>query len=216
MSAIVLRPIGTPLTLSFLALAVGTFILSGFQLSWIPAAESGDIGLALMVFVFPLQAVSSIYGFLARDSAAGTGSGLLSVSWLAIGVEMFTGRPGHTTGALGLLLLGAATTLLVPAATSLPSKPLISVVLAGVSLRFFLTGGYELSSRSAWRHASAAEGLVLAALAWYTALALEFEDSRLRTVLPTFRRGPARKAIAGTPADELAEVYKEAGVRKKL
>ena len=63
-----LRPIASPLTLAFLALAVGTFILAGLQLSWIPPSESTDIGLALIVFVFPLQAVSSVFGFLTRDS----------------------------------------------------------------------------------------------------------------------------------------------------
>jgi hypothetical protein len=61
-SRMVLRPIASPLTLAFLALAVGTFILAGLQLSWIFTAQSPDIGLALIVFVFPLQAVSSVFG----------------------------------------------------------------------------------------------------------------------------------------------------------
>ena len=213
---IVLRPVASPLTLAFLALAVGTFILAGLQLSWIPITESTDIGLALMVFVFPLQAVGSIFGFLARDSIAGTGTGLLSGTWLAIGVLTFTGKPGQTSGALGLLLIGAAAALLVPATVGAASKPLASLVITGVSLRFFLTGAYELSSASAWKYAAAAEGLLLAALALYAGLAFELEDNRLQTVLPTLRRGTARKAIAGTPADELRAVHREAGVRKQL
>lgn len=216
MSAVVLRPIATPLTLSFLALAVGTFVVAGQELSWISVSESPEVGLAVMVFVFPLQALGSIYGFLARDSAAGTGSGLLSVSWLSIGVETFTSPPGHTSGALGLLLFGSAVTLFVPAAASASAKPMLSVVILSISVRFFLTAAFELSASSTWEHAAAGEGLLVAVLAFYAGLALELEDQKLRTVLPTFRRGPARKAIAGTPADELAEVYKEAGVRKKL
>jgi hypothetical protein len=213
---VALRPIASPLTLGFLALAVGTFILAGLQLSWISPAQSPEIGLALMVFVFPLQAVSSVFGFLARDSIAGTGTGLLSGTWLSIGVITFTSPPGHTSGALGLLLLGAATALLVPAAVGVDTKPLASLVIAGVALRFFLTAAYELSSAAGWKYAAATEGLLLALLALYAGLAFELEDSRLHTVLPTFRRGTGRKAISGSPRDELASVYREAGVRKKL
>ena len=215
-SRVILRPIASPLTLAFLALAVGTFILAGLQLSWIPPGESTDIGLALIVFVFPLQALSSVFGFLARDSIAGTGAGLLSGTWLSIGVITFAGRPGLTSGALGLLLIGAATVLLVPATVGAASKPLASLVVTGVALRFYLTGAYELSSAPAWKYAAAAEGLLLAALALYAGLAFELEDNRLRTVLPTLRRGTARRAIAGTPADELAGLHREAGVRKQL
>jgi hypothetical protein len=85
-----------------------------------------------------------------------------------------------------------------------------------VALRFFLTGAYELSSASAWKYAAGVEGLLLAVVALYAALAFELEDNRLRTILPTLRRGPARQAIAGTPADELDGLHKEAGVRKQL
>jgi hypothetical protein len=213
---VVLRPIASPLTLAFLALAVGTFILAGLQLSWIPAAQSADIGLGLIVFVFPLQAVSSVFGFLARDSIAGTGTGLLSGTWLAIGVVTFTSGPGQTSGALGLLLIGAAAALLVPATVGAASKLLASLVITGVALRFFLTGAYELSSASAWKYAAAVEGLLLAVLALYAGLAFELEDNRRRTVLPTLRRGAGRKAIAGTLAGELDGLHKEAGVRKQL
>lgn len=215
-SRVTLRPIASPLTLAFLTLAVGTFILAGLQLSWVTQAESPDVGLVLIVFVFPLQAVSSVFGFLARDSIAGTGTGLLSGTWLSIGAITFTSPPGRTSGALGLLLIGAATALLVPAAVGAATKPLASLVITGASLRFLLTAGYELSSADGWKYAAAAEGLLLAVLALYTGLAFELEDTRLHTVLPTFRRGTGRKAIAGSVQDELSGLYREAGVRKQL
>jgi uncharacterized protein len=216
MSAIVLRPIANPLTLTFLALAVGTFVVSGLELSWVSTAEAPHVGLAVMVFVFPLQALGSVFGFLARDSAAGTGSALLSVTWLSIGVEVFTSPPGRTSGALGLLLLGSATTIFVPAAASASGKPLVSVVLLAASVRFFLTAAYQLSASSTWEHAAAGEGLLAAVLGLYAGLALELEDQMLHTVLPTFRRGKGRKAITGTLGDELAAVHREAGVRRQL
>ncbi len=73
----------------------------------------------------------------------------------------------------------------------------------------------RLTASTAWKHA-AAEGLLLAALGVYAALAFELEDSRLRTRLPTLRRGPARQAISGTMDNELAQLHHEAGVRKQL
>jgi hypothetical protein len=51
-------------------------------------------------------------------------------------------------------------------------------------------------------------------LAVYAALAFELEDNRLRAVLPAFRRGTGRQAMTGGIADELGQVYREAGVRK--
>lgn len=213
---VMLRPMASPLTLGFLALAVGTFTLAGMQLSWVPVSQSRDVGLVLLVFVFPLQALSSVYGFLTRDTVAGTGTALLSGSWLAIGVVTFTSRPGQTSGALGLLLLGSATALTVPAAVAVAGKPIDSMVVGCTSLRFYLTAAYEMSSSPVWEKAAAAAGLLLAALAFYAGLAFEIEDNRGRTVLPTLRRGPSRTALSGSMAEELSGLYREAGVRKKL
>ncbi len=212
---IVVRPIASPLTLGFLALAVGTFTVAGLELSWVPATQARYVGLAVMVFVFPLQGLSSVYGFLARDSIAGTGMGLLSGAWLVTGLITWLGH-GKAAGGLGLFLIGVATTLFVPATVGAASKPLASAVMTGTALRFYLTAGYELSGDTAWKYAGAAEGLVLAALAVYAALAFELEDNRLHTVLPTARRGLGRRALSGTMDDELAQVYHEAGVRKQL
>ena len=213
---VVLRPIASPLTLAFLALAVGTFTVAGIELSWIPAGQDRFAGLAVLAFVFPLQAIASIYGFLARDSIAGTGMGLLAGGWLVVGLLTFLDHQGRAIGALGLILLPVATTVLVPATVAAASKPLASLVMAGTSVRFFLTAAYQLSGGAAWKDAAAAEGLLLAVAAVYAGLAFELEDNRLRTVLPTVRRGPGRRAMSGSIADELAAVHREAGVRKQL
>jgi len=213
---IFVRPIASPLTLGFLALAVGTFTVAGVELSWIKVGQDRFAGLAVMLFVFPLQAVGSVYGFLARDSIAGTGMALLAGGWLVIGALTYTDHHGEAIGALGLILLAIATTVLVPAAVGLAGKPLASLVMTGTALRFYLTAAYQLSGGTAWKDAAAAEGLLLATAAIYAALAFELEDSRLRTVLPTLRRGPGRQAMSGTMADELADVHREAGVRKQL
>ena len=215
-SRVNLRPIASPLPLGMLALAVGTFTIAGVQLSWIPAAQSRDAGLAVLTFVVPLQAVSFILGFLARDSAAGTGMALQAGGWFSIGLATYLGRPGQASPALGLVLVGAATVLLVPAVTASLSKVLAGLVMALTSVRFYLTGAYELSSGTGWKDAAGVVGLLLAAVALYAGLAFELEDNRRATLLPTLRRGSGRTALAGSLADEVSGVQHEAGVRRTL
>jgi len=50
---IILRPLANPLPLGFLALAGGTFVLSGLQLNWIKPSEGTNVALILIGFVFP-------------------------------------------------------------------------------------------------------------------------------------------------------------------
>jgi uncharacterized protein len=216
LARITLRPIGSPLPLGLLALAVATFTLAGLQLSWIPLTQQHDAGLVILTFAVPLQLLSCIYGFIARDSAAGTGMALQAGGWFSIGITTLTGQPGKTSPALGLLLVGAATVLLVPAITASLSKLLASLAMALTSVRFCLTGAYELSSNMSWKDTAGIAGLVLAVVAFYAGLAFELEDSRRATLLPTFRRGAGHRALAGNLADEVDEVRHEAGVRTVL
>src|SRR5258708_13345193 len=88
--------------------------------------------------------------------------------WFSIGLATYTGRPGQASPALGLVLVGAATVLLVPAATASLSKGLASLVMALTSVRFYLTGAYELSSATGWKEPAGLAGVVLAAVAVYS------------------------------------------------
>ena len=196
---------------------MATFTLAGRQLGGIGSAQQHDAGLVILTFAVPLQALSTIYGFLARDSSAGDKHGPASRR-LAVHrrSHLQRGRPGQTSGALGLLLPGAGTALLVPAVTAAMSKKLASVVMALRAVRFYLTGTYELSASAGWKEAAGITGLILSAVALYAGLAFELEDSRRATVLPTLRRGPGRKALAGDLPDEIAGIQHEAGGRQKL
>src|SRR5690242_17452 len=78
---IMLRPLANPLPLGFLALGAGTLVVAGLQLEWIAPTEGRSVALILLAFVFPLQLLASVLGFLARDVVAGTGMGLLSGTW---------------------------------------------------------------------------------------------------------------------------------------
>lgn len=109
------------------------------------------MALCLIGLVVPLRAVSFVLGLLARDQGAGTAMGLLTGSWLAIGLVTFTAKPGATSGGLGLLLAGAAAALLVPAMAAAASKPLAGAVISMTALRFGCTAAYELGAGHAWQ-----------------------------------------------------------------
>jgi succinate-acetate transporter protein len=214
---VVLRPLATPLSLGFLALAVASLTLSGLQLGWVdPATQWTTVGLVVLVFAVPMQAVSTVFGFLARDAIAATGLGVLTGVWLAIGVATWTGTPGQTSPALGLLLLGAGFVLLVPAVVGSLTKWVAAGVLLLASARFLVTGAYEMTGSTDWRLAAGAAGLLLSAAAVYAALAFEVEAAKRRTILPTGRRGRGREALAGTFREEIEGLQHEPGVRQQL
>ena len=213
---IVLRPLGNPLPLGFLALAGGTFVVSGLQLAWVPPEGGHDVALILIAFVAPLQLVASVLGFLARDVVAGTGMGVLAGTWLPVGLVILRSPPGATSDALGLLLVIAAVAMLVPAAAAATGKLVPTAVLVTTSVRFAATGTQQLTASSAWEDAAAVIGLVLCALAVYAALALALEDSQRQTVLPVLRRGAGRASLTGNLADQLGHIEREAGVREQL
>jgi succinate-acetate transporter protein len=104
---IMLRPIGNPLPLGFLALAAATLVVSGLQLEWLAPADGRDVALILIAFVFPLQLVTSVFGYLARDVVAGTGMGVLAGAWLSIGLVMLTSPPGSVSVLCALAVYAA-------------------------------------------------------------------------------------------------------------
>ncbi len=201
---VTLRPIGNPLPLGFLALAGATLLVSGLQLGWLSDSDGGDVALILIAFVFPLQLVTSVFGYLGRDVVAGTGMGILSGTWLSVGLVTLTSPAGSTSDALGLFLLVAAVAMLVPALAALNGKLVAVAVLGTTALRFACTGLYELTVSDTWKDIAGVVGLALCAIAIYAALAIALEDSRRRTVLPTGRRGAGR------------DVEDEAGIRAQL
>lgn len=214
---IVVRPIASPLALGFLALAVGSFVVAGYELSWVNRfGNARAVGLIVLSVPVPLQFVSAVVGFAARDVVAATGMGMLSGTWLATGLVILTGPPGVTSPALGLLLVSAATSIGVTAITAAITKELAGAVMGLASVRFYLAGASELTASPTWRVAAGACGIALAVLAVYAALAFEAESVSGRTVLPTGRRGSGRLAMAGTLSDQLAGIEHESGVRRQL
>jgi uncharacterized protein len=213
---VVLRPIANPLPLGFLALAGGTLLVSALQLGWLVPADGSDVALVLLAFVFPLQLVACVFGYLARDVVAGTGMGLLAGTWLTIALVKLTSEPGSTSDALGLFLLLAGAAMLVPAAGAASGKLVPAALLATTAVRFATTGVFELTASRVWEDAAGIVGLVLCALALYTALAMALEDARRATILPLGRRGAGRDSVGGNLDDQLERIEREAGVREQL
>src|SRR3954469_21806758 len=89
-----LRPIGNPLPLGFLALGGATLVVSGLQLGWVEASQGKDVAIVLIAFAFPLQLLTSVFGFLGRDAVAGTAMGVLAGTWLAAGLIVLSSPPG--------------------------------------------------------------------------------------------------------------------------
>src|SRR5215217_5972127 len=213
---IVLRPLGNPLPLGFLALAAATLLISALQLDWLQPQEGSQVALILIAFVFPLQLLASILGFLSRDVVAGTGMGILAGTWLSIALIKLTGPAGATSDPLGILLLLAAVAMLIPAAASATGKLVPAAVLATTALRFATTGLYEITASPTWQGIAGVIGLILCALAAYAAAAMAIEDVKHEPVLPLGRRNAGAVSTAGNLDAQLERIEREAGVREQL
>jgi hypothetical protein len=210
---IFLRPIGSPLTTGMSGLAIASFVESGLDLGWVVKSQGRMVGLILIAVPFVLQLVACVFSYLARDGATAAAVGVLSTTWLALGlVRVVSGSSG--SGALGLLLVMAGATLALSSIAVASAKPLPASVFLLAATRFVLSGVYELSSAGFWQDAAGIIGLVVAASAGYCVLAFELEGQRHQPVLPTFRRGPGRAALDGSSPSPVAGLADEAGVRQ--
>jgi uncharacterized protein len=213
---VVLRPIGHPLPLGFVGLAAATFVVSGLQLGWFSKSETPNVALVLIAFVFPVQLIASVFGYLSRDTVAGTSMGILAGTWLAVGLVLRDSVPGSTTKALGVFLVVAGVAMLIPALGAFAGKVVAGVVLAATALRFVVTGIYQLNASTWWKTAAGDVGVVLGVFALYAAFAIAFEDVFGRPVLPTARHHEGRVATNGSFDEQLAGIEHDAGVRQQL
>lgn len=215
LTRVVLRPYASPLPLGFLALAVGSCLLSALQLGWVPATESHQVAIVILVFVAPVELITGIISFLVRDVVMATGLGLLFGSWAALGMLLRQGAPGATSSVLGVLAITVAAALLVPAVTAAGSKPVAAVLMTVAATRFVLTAVYELGAGAAWKQATGVVGIALVVTALYGSLALALEDAHHRAVLPVSRRGTSRYAMSGELRHQLDSLPTEVGVRQE-
>lgn len=69
----------------------------------------------------PLQLIAAVFGFRGRSATAATGSSVLAAAWLGIALNLITAPAGSfvPSPAVGMLSVGVAVGLLVPAASDL-------------------------------------------------------------------------------------------------
>lgn len=212
-TAIALRPIGTPLPLGFVGLTISAAVLSCFQLGWIPLPEQHQAALALIAFACPLEAVAMVLLFLARDAPTGAGMGVLSFSWLTLGLLLLTSRPGSTSAAVAVFLFAAGAAMLPGIISASVSKLVPALVMLLSAGKLVLTGVYEYTSSVNWERAAGWEGIALAAAAIYGALAADLEGEMHRTILPMGRWGVGRRAVREGLAGQAGKLEREPGVR---
>jgi succinate-acetate transporter protein len=213
---ITLRPIGAPTSIGFFGLAAATFCVAGLQLGWVDQAEGKRVALVLIGFAFVAQLIAGIFSFLGRDGVAATAMLTLALTWLVVGATLWTSKPGSTSDVLGLFLLFGGSAMALLAATAALSKLVPALVFAIASIRFLLTGIYQLSSHHGWEDAAGIVGLVLFVVAMYAAWASALEDASGQTMLPFGRRGKAKIAIHGSLLEQVKDTPTEAGVRVQL
>jgi uncharacterized protein len=212
-----LRPFASALPLGFFAFGIGMALLAGYDAGWIAVGEQKHIGILLASFVFPLELLAAIFGFLARDSFAATGLGLFATSWLALGLEFASAPvPGLRNAALGIYLLAFAAAVGALALAAFTGKPLIGVIMLAATGRAILSGIYELGGAHSLLHAGGIVAIAIAGLAWYGGAAFLIEDVRQKTILPTFRRGGSKSTLEGSLSEQIERAAGDAGVRQQL
>lgn len=195
LTRIMLRPLGSPLPLGFLAFGTGILLLTAFDAHWIPYSEQRLVAALALGFVVPLELLASIFGFLARDTAGGTAMGLFAASWIANALYFLLLPPDTPSHALAFLQGAIAVAALVLAIAALAAKPFFSLILALATARFALSCAHQLGVSGLIEPIATALGLALAAVSVYGSLALLLEDGKKHTVLPLFRTGKARAEL---------------------
>ena len=213
---VVLRPIASSLPLGFFAFTVGTMLLTALELNWTPVSTTAQVAVFVLAFVVPLELMSGIFAFLARDSGAAAGLATLSAAWAATAITLMHGPPGALSRPLAIFLLVLAVVMLVMSVTALAGKPLFGALLMIGACRFALTGVYQATGITAVEQAAGWLGAPLAVFALYGGLALLLEESKQRMVLPLGRRGRARSSLEGGFRHQVHQAELEPGVRRQL
>ena len=212
---IVLRPYASSIPLASFAFATGNALYGAFLLHWIPASEMTALALVLLCFVAPLELVPSVMAFLARDTGGATAFAIFGAAWISQGLQMLLHLPERSRTA-GVFDICLAICLVMLAIVTFPGKPLLGGVLAVAVVRTSLGGAEALVGGKGLRVATGVAGMVLAALAFYCALAFLEEDVTSRISPLTFRTGAAKAAMEGRIEDQVEAITREAGVRKQL
>ena len=139
---------------------------------WVPITDTPQLATLVLAFVVPLEALSGLFAFLARDSGAATGLTTLSAAWAATAISLLHGPPGAQSLPLAVFLLTLTALMLVMSVVSVTGKPLFGLLLLIGACRFALTGVFQATGNVAVEEAAGLLGVPLALFALYGGLAL--------------------------------------------
>jgi succinate-acetate transporter protein len=210
---ITLRPMASPLPLGFYTIAIATIMVSSLQLGVIDPAERRNVALIILP-AFVLQLIVGIACIAARDTIATTLMTSVAGSWLADALTYLFGTSGKSVAA-AVFFFALAGFVAMMASAARPKAALFAVLVVAAP-RFLFSGLAVATGNEALTRTAGVFGYVLAAVAIYTAWALLLEDVRGHTVLPVGRTGPARAAIEGSLAAQVAGYEHLAGIRRTL
>ena len=212
---IVLRPYASSIPLAAFAFGVGNALISAYQLHWIPASEASLLAIVLIAFVAPLELVPAVMAFLTRDGGGATSYAIFGSVWLVQGIGLWLRVPAqsHTMAAFLMCLVVC---LLLLTVVTLRGKPLLGAILIVASLRTAGSSVLALIDQPLISLLTGWVGLLLAALAFYSAFAFLEEDVTGKLSALTFRTGEARAAMEGSLEEQVKLLEREAGVRKQL
>jgi uncharacterized protein len=213
---IFVRPLGNPLPLGFFAFAMAMVLLSAAEFRWVQPREARVLVAVLLGYIAPLELLACIFGFLSRDTGTATSMGIFGTTWIALGISYLVAGLTATTTVIGIFLIMDALAVLCIATVTLATKPLLAILLFLAGARFFLAALLQFGTPAGLRFPAGVLGLVTGGFAVYGGLALLFEDTKQRAILPMFRRGAGKQVIEGTLEQEFHHLEREAGVRQQL
>ncbi|MFE7428840.1 GPR1/FUN34/YaaH family transporter [Streptomyces sp. NPDC057545] len=213
MTRINLRPIASPMPLGFYTVAIASVIVGCFQLGVFEEGGRRAAGLAILP-AFILQLLVGYLAFGARDVLAATLMACFSGLWLASSLILVFDPPDGVR-VLGVLNAVFALFALLMAVVAGRKRALWLVLCTAVP-RFTVAALANLTGAAWLGTLSGGLGLLLAAVALYTAFALMLEDMHGEEVLPIGRSGPAHHAVEGSLSVQLNNLERQAGVRRTL
>ncbi len=213
---IVLRPYASAIPLASFAFGIGNILYSAFLLHWIPSKEAHSLAVILLAFVAPLELFPSVLAYLSRDTGGATAFATFGAAWVVQGLNLLMADSQLPSATDGFFLIGLALVLGIVSAISFAGKPLLGGLLLVAVLRTVSAAMLSFGLHGAWPMLTAIAGLVLATMAFYSALAFLLEDVRQEISPLTFRTGDAKAAMEGKFEDQVDALTREAGVRKQL
>lgn len=162
----------SPLPLGFLGLFIATTVYAVIQVGWLSKSSGATAGVAVLSVTVGAQLLACTIAFASGDTTAGTAMGLLAGTWAAVAATTVLSGSLAPSNPLGVVLLCSGTAMLVPALAG-SAPPIAAIVMITTSLRFVVTGIAELSGTQVWTVAAGIIGLLLAAVSFYAAVALE-------------------------------------------